>query len=216
MVGLVPAPRTWSGAGEAGGGSGGGWLFPSKSSPAGCHLLSITTLPASVAALQPTHVLRLLAKELNLFASPEFKQVHKLLVHSLIPQCGLTQLSPLHGFTGCALGDSSAGWSCRSLSAVTPSCAASFWYPGWLEGFFLHVQQSSELFPTSSLYPTLTRAPTLPLTHLRLSQAFHCLKVWLSSSNLQSPLQSVSALPPLLPPNDTGELSQTWWCTPVV
>lgn len=105
----VLLPGAWSGAGEAGGGGGddgGGWLFPSKSSPTGCHLLSITTLPASVAALQPTHVLRLLAKELNLFASPEFKQVHKLLVHSLIPQCGLTQLSTLHGFTGCALGDS--------------------------------------------------------------------------------------------------------------
>lgn len=67
---------------------------------------ALNYLPASVAALQPTHVLRLLAKELNLFASPEFKQVHKLLVRSLIPLCGLTQLSTLHGFTGCALGDS--------------------------------------------------------------------------------------------------------------
>lgn len=108
-----------------------------------------------------------------------------------------------------------AGPAGRSQLSLHPVQQAFGTQDGW-RVFFFHVQQSSELFPTSSLYPTLTRAPTLPLTHLRLSQAFHCLKVWLSSSNLQSPLQSVSALPPLLPPNDTGELSQTWWCTPVV
>lgn len=111
-------------------------------------------------------------------------------------------------------------FSCHSVP-----CSGLGTQEGWRVS--LHVQQSSELCPTSSLYPALTHAPTIPLTHLRLFHAFHCLKMkygFLQATYEVLYIQRLLSLlclprvfsPPLLLPNDTGELSQTCWCTPAV
>lgn len=58
---------------------------------------------SSLAVLQPITRAQAVGQERNLFASPGFKQVHKLHVYSLIPQFSLTQLSTRQSFTAYSL-----------------------------------------------------------------------------------------------------------------
>lgn len=103
LVGLAPAPQGWE-RGERRGGEVavvGSDSFPRVAQQG----VICSQLPLCLPPWQPPADTRAQAvgQELNLFASPEFKQVHKLLVQSLILQYDLTQLSSQHCFPGYAL-----------------------------------------------------------------------------------------------------------------
>lgn len=105
---------------------------------------------------------------------------------------------------------------------------------GQLEGFpsiYSRVSAPPPLHPLtpSPPYPTVTHAPALPLTYLRLFNSFHCHRNKYDFPPVTYRVLSLQCLPPLpesfalflfyppwLLPDEIGEPSQACWCTPTV